>query len=329
MSPRPARCAGALLVGMLLVVATASSASAAPAPAPTDPFCAAYGDSFDISFRIVFAAQFAESAGPGTGDEAEREFALVLSPKLEQLSRTMADNADPPLDRALRRQADAYAKGVDLLEAAGLTRAQLDALATAPIDISSDDLATLLGGVNLQQADIVRAADQLARARDGADISAASTSARRAYQHAGVDCGVLPEPGVACKQLLTRAEASAALGGKARVANEGNTCVATVGAKKPADDDPRIGIDVYRSPRAYDRITAGVEGQDVAGIGDAASTLGTYNTFASIKTCGRSLVVKAGTRTVVVAMCLGTGVDVPVAVLTDLATKEIDRLAGR
>jgi hypothetical protein len=324
MSTRPARCAVALLAVGLLAIATAPGVSAAPTAAPPDAFCAAYSEVFDVSFRIVFNAQFVESANPGAGNEAEREFALILSPKLEQLSRVLADNAAPPLDRALRRQADAYAKGVALLQAAGLTQAQVDALAAAPSDISSDDLAALLAGANLQQAGIVRAADQLARVRKDGDIAAASAAARQAYQDAGVDCGVLPEPGVRCKKLVTPTEASAVLGAKARVRTKGNTCLATVGSK-PAADGPLIGIDVYRSARAFDRITAGNEGQAVAGVGEAASMLGSFNTFGSIKTCGRSLVVKAGDRTTVVAACLGTGVDVPAATLTDLAQKVIGR----
>jgi hypothetical protein len=320
---RPSRCAVALLAVALLAIVTAPSVSAQNI-GPTDAFCQAYAESFDVSFRIVFNAQLVEAANRGAGNEAEREFALILSPKLEQLSRVLAENAEPPLDEALRKQADAYAQGVALLQAAGLTQAQVDALAAAPTDISSDDLATLLGGANLQQAGIVRAADQLARIRQKSDIAAASAPARAAYQRAGVDCGVLPEAGVKCKRLVTAAEASAVLGAKARVANDGNSCLATVG-KKPAADGPLLAVDVYRSPRAYDRITAGNEAQAVAGVGDVASMLRSFNTFGSIKTCGHTLVVKVAERTTVVAVCLGTGVDVPEATLTDLAQKVIGR----
>jgi hypothetical protein len=100
------------------------------------------------------------------------------------------------------------------------------------------------------------------------------------------------------------------LGAEPEVENDDGTCEYTVDGTG-ADDDATLGVEVYRSVLAYQRIASSVDGDALPGIGDDAVAVAGFNTFASIKTCGRTLVVASAGKTIVVAGCIRGSDDEP------------------
>ncbi len=83
---------------------------------------------------------------------------------------------------------------------------------------------------------------------------------------------------------------------------------------------------MYDSARAYDNLVKNVKGTSVSGVGDRASTHPGYNAYGNERTCGRTLDVLAGKRTIAVALCLANDAAVPDAQLVDIATGVLARL---
>jgi len=116
-------------------------------------------------------------------------------------------------------------------------------------------------------------------------------------------CGVFPV-GVNCERVVTNAEATAVLGGRATTKNDDGTCT-YAGAGGNGGDAPELAVDVYQSSLAFDRLSTSGQGQSVPGAGDAAVVVDGFNSFSRTNTCGRTLYVKQAEQTVVVAACTG------------------------
>jgi hypothetical protein len=162
----------------------------------------------------------------------------------------------------------------------------------------------------VKKAALERAAKQFGKTREKVDLGAATPRQQEAFGVMGVGCGVFPDPDLDCETLLTPRESAAVLGAEPEVENDDGTCEYTVDGTG-ADDDATLGVEVYRSVLAYQRIASSVDGDALPGIGDDAVAVAGFNTFASIKTCGRTLVVASAGKTIVVAGCIRGSDDEP------------------
>jgi len=296
------------VIGALIVVGAASPASAAgrAAKAPTRAACAAFADYFQIEYLVAFASALAgigdKAKAAATAAEIRDTFHLILSPKLDQVTRTLADGTDPALHKLFVRQAKGFARGVALLEGVGLTRAQIQKLSA--LDLKPEtDLQQVIGDVNLDKQELKRAVKKFTSSAKEIDLNRATAKEKRAFSEAGSACGVFPV-NVDCSQVVTTGEASAVLGASATTKNKDGTCTYT-GPAANGQDAAELAVDVYQSSLAFDRLSASSQSQSVPGVGDAAVTIAGFSAFSSVKTCGRTLITRRGERTVVVAACTG------------------------
>ena len=295
--------AGALVAS----IGAASTAGAVPVAVPKQATCEAFSDYFQAAFFVQIATAFATEED--AAEDLRNMLVLVLSPKLERLTTDLARDSDPTLRKLYKVQADAFAKGVDLLEGAGLTRRQVKTLSELPVG-SDFDTQELLGDVDVKKAALERAAKEFGKTRKKIDLGGATPKQQAAFGSMGVDCGVFPDPDLDCETLLTRTESAAVLGAEPEVDNDQGTCEYTVDGTG-ADDDTTLGVEVYRSELAYQRIAASVDGEAVSGIGDDAVVVAGFNTFSHIETCGRTMVVASAGKTIVVAACIRGSDDEP------------------
>jgi hypothetical protein len=310
----------AAFVGALLVVCASSPAMAARttatpstatpstggSKAPTRAACEAFADYFQIEFLVAFASAFAD-IGDGkkakeTATEIRDTFHLILSPKLEQVTRTLADGTDPALRKLFVRQAKGFGRGVALLEDVGLTKGQIQTLSELDLKPQTD-LQQVVGDVDLDKQELKRAVKRFGSSAKSIDLNQATSKEQRAFADAGSACGVFPVD-VSCSKVVTTDEATGLLGGLVTTTSKDGTCTYTGPADK-SQDAAELAVDVYQSSLTFDRITESVQNQSVPGVGDAAVALDGFNSFSSVKSCGRTLVAKQGERTVVVAACTG------------------------
>jgi hypothetical protein len=319
----------AVLAAVSLLAAALPADASRPAKAvapPTREACEAFSDYFQIEFLVAFAALFANAGDKKDAAKAEREitnsFHLLLSPKLERVTQTLADGTDPPLHKLFTRQAKAFAKGVAMLEDVGLSADQIQKLADAEITAETD-LQAVVGEVDIDKQALSRATKRFGASAKSIDINDASAKQKAAFSAAGSACGVFPTGGD-CTALVTGAEAEAFLGAPAKTGNNDGTCTYTAKTGS-SQDDAELAVDVYESTLAFDRLTKAAQNQSVPGAGDAAIAVDGFSAFSSSKTCGRTLYVKQGERTVVVAACTG---DTPPAdaELVGVATNVLSRL---
>jgi hypothetical protein len=325
------RTAAATLVGVLLLLAaTAPVAAADPKPSaqpPTRGACEAFADYFQIEYLVAFASAFASLGGKQQPKDAEAQirdtFHLILSPKLQKITETLAAGTRPPARRLFVQQGKVYAKGVALLEGVGLTKDQIQKL--SELDLKPEtDLQQVIGDVQLDKQELNRAVKKFGATTANLDLNEATAKERAAFQAAGTACGVFPAA-LDCATVVTRAEAGSLLGATPKVANEDGTCTYTVAARSAGGDDAVLAVDAYKSSLAYDRLTSSAQNQAVPGVGDAAVAVDGFNAFSSIKTCGRTLITKQAEQTVVVAAC--TGAPLPTTdALAGVATKVLERL---
>jgi len=300
----------ATAIGAVLAAGAALPAGSAmrqsEAPAPTRAACEAFADYFQVEYLVAFASAFAGFGDKKKAEETAAEirdtFHLILSPKLEQVTRTLADGTSPVLRKLFVRQAKGFGRGVALLESVGLTKAQIQTL--SELDLKPEtDIQKVVGDVNLDKAELKRAVKKFAASAKGLDLDQATSRERRAFAAAGTACGVFPAD-VTCSQVVTTDEAAAFLGVPATVKNEDGTCTYT-GPPEKGRDAAALAVDIYESSLAFDRLSTSAQSQSVPGVGDAAAVVDGFNAFSSTSTCGRTLFVKRGERTVVVAACTG------------------------
>ncbi len=315
-------------VVVLVVGIPASSAGAELSGAPAPGFCDPLAQYFDLSFQIQFIKAFAGATGDDDAANAAGDaLVLVLAPKLEQLTRSMAATAPSALRRSLERQATRFAEGTALLEEAGLTPQQVATLAAAPLDLDATSLDALLGQVDVPKDELEAAAAEF----DGDRLlepTRGTAAQRKAFERAVTDCGVVPIAGLDCDELVKPSEAADAVGSPATVERRNGTCV-YVGSAQDTGDPAQMTVEVYRGNRAYGRLTQGAQNQDVPGLGVRATAIDGYTTFSSTKTCGRTIVSDDGTRTVVVALCIPDAEDEgPIATVTDVSRRALERVGS-
>jgi hypothetical protein len=306
-SPRVVLVAAVATASLALgAVPAAAAPSATDSAPPTPEACEAFSDYFQIEFLVAFASAFAQVGDEKDAAKAEAEirnsFHLLLSPKLEQVTQTLADGTGPPLRKLFRQQAKAFGKGVAMLADLGLSAEQIQSLADVELTAETD-LQAVVGDVDLDKQELSRATKKFGATADSIDINGATAKQKQAFSAAGSSCGVFPVGGE-CRTLVSADEAEAFLGAPAETADDDGTCTYTAKAAS-AQDDLELAVDVYESTLAYDRLTASSQNQSVPDVGEAAIAIDGFNAFSSIKTCGRTLFVRQGGRTVVVAACVG------------------------
>jgi hypothetical protein len=313
---RPTRASiAALLVVCALVVgvampATTVGASTRRAPLSTKA-CDAFVEYFQIEFLVAFANAFAglgqdagsDSGGSDTGPTREQiqdTFHLILSPKLEVLTGTLAQEGPKSIRSLFARQEAVFARGRDILGDAGLTKKQLKALAT--IDLSPDtDVSEVLGDVKLSKKKIAAAAKEFGEHSADLNLDDTTTPAQqRAFQNAGTGCGVFPGTDVACDSLVSSELQRRLLGGATTVKDDQGSCTFT-GPKDARGDEPVLIVDLYGSQRTFDRLVEQLQGGEQVDA-DTYLTEG-FSSFSAVKTCGRTLYSKTADGTLVVALC--------------------------
>ncbi len=314
------RRAVALFVGALLVLGASApamaSSSAKGSTPPTRDACEAFADYFQIEYLVAFASAFAQLGDKKSAKAAAAEirdnFHLILSPKLEQVTKTLAAGTDPVVRKLFAQQAATFAKGVALLEGLGLSKDQIQKIAA--VDLKPDtDLQQVVGEVNLDKKKLKAAVKTFGASAKSVDINEATSKQRAAFSDAGTACGVFPDH-VDCSKIVTTAEATALLGSSAKVANDDGTCTYTGAAPSSPDsasqsstgqDPVQLSVDVYASSLTFDRLTESGQHESVPNVGDEAVAVDGFTAFSSFKTCGRTLITKQAQRTVVVAACTG------------------------
>jgi hypothetical protein len=333
MRGRAARVVAALVCAAVLGAATVSNAGAAARqPAvPSDRFCNAFGDYFQIVFQLQLITAFASLGEPKpktTPEDARNLFLLVLSPKLERLTRQMVPEPKTHLRALFTKQNKSFRVALDLLRGVGFTDKQLMVISKSALDTSDAELKRVVGEVKATKAQMNAAAKKFGKQGETLDLGTVGAKDQRALASVGSACGTFPSA-VDCATLVTSAEAANILGGPATKADS-NGC-GYDGAAPAVGTKPQLGFDVYTSARAFATITKGTQNQNVPGVGDDAIALEGFNTFSLDSTCGKSLAVKAGKRVVVVALCLadnanGTTANVPTATLIAVARQILARL---
>jgi hypothetical protein len=300
---------GALITGLALP-ATTVGASIRRAPLSTKA-CDAFVDYFQIEFLVAFANAFAgvaQDAGPDgagndnslTREQVQDTFHLILSPKLEVLTGTLAEEGPKPIRSLFARQQAVFARGIKLLGGAGLTKKQLTAL--AHLDLSPDtDVSQVLGDVKLSKKKIAAAAKEFGKHSGDLNLDDKTTPAQqRAFQKAGTGCGVFPRSDVACDELVSSELQRQLLGGATTVKDDQGSCTYT-GPKDARGDEPVLIVDLYGSQRTFDRLVEQLQGGEKVNP-DTYITEG-FSSFSSVKTCGRTLYSKTADGTLVVALC--------------------------
>ena len=337
----------AALVAVATVLATVpavGAAGAAGAPAPSAKACRAYDDYFQVTFAVALITQLGEAFSEvhrtggtttttsaaetttSTGNQADPEeirnfILLVLSPKLAQSTAVLARTAPRSIRPIFAEQRDVYREGVELLRDVGLSEHELELIREADFGEESPD--ELAGDLDIDRADLEDAAAEFGRSADVLTASEASDAQAREFQRLGVDCGSLPDSTVDCEALVGADLRDRLLGAGATVENNGDTCTYT-GAKTDNGDEPVLGVNVYRTAAAYDRLVEQNKAQDE--IDDDNATIDGYTTFSSFKTCGRTLFSRADAATVVVALCPVDDAAVPDADLTDVRDAVVEEL---
>ncbi len=304
----------ALALGAILVLgasapAMASSVAKDPKP-PTRAACAAFVDYFQIEVLVALASGFAQAGNKKksekTANNIRDTFRLVLSPKLQQVTQTLADGTDPAVRTLFAQAAKAYGRGVALLEGAGLSKTQIAKL--AKFDLKPDmDLQQVVGDVNLSKQKLKQAVKEFSSSFSSSaaqvDPKRATSKQRSGFQALSSSCGASPVE-VDCSSIVTADEAAAFLGVAVTTENDDGPCTYT----GPDDEDGRaaeLAVSVWSSLLIYDQLTEGVPSQSVPGVGDAAVVINGFSTEGRGGTCGRTLFVKQGEHTVSVAACTG------------------------
>ena len=149
------------------------AAGASTGRAPNAEFCSGFADYFAASVVVQFAVGLADSFDTkhtGKAEEVRSSFLLVLSPKLELITRTMARSGPTLLRGAFAKQAKAFGIGVKLLRGAGLTDAQITQIAHATIDSTDTSLEQLTAKIDVSAAAIRKASNTFKKQVNAVDL---------------------------------------------------------------------------------------------------------------------------------------------------------------
>jgi hypothetical protein len=318
---RPARwfVALATLVGLVALAVPAGASVPERVGKLPDTACDAFVDYFQIEFLAAFASAFAnvgqnldpksKTGGKGfTQADIQNTFHLIFSPKLEQVTDTLATQGPKSIRHLFAQQRDVYTRGVAILRDIGLTPKQITALAT--VKLSPDtDLTKLLGDVKLTKGQIRNAARRFGQHAGALNLNDTVTPAQqKSFQDAGTGCGVFPGTDVKCADLVSSDLEQRVLGGPATVKNKQGSCTYT-GPSDPGGDTPVMVVDVYDGVRTFDRLFEQLKGGQMVDP-NTYITQG-FTSFSDTKTCGRTLYSKATAATVVVAACASNDAAIP------------------
>jgi hypothetical protein len=299
----------ALLASSVLTIAGPATAGAStPRQKLSNEACDGFADYFTIEFLVAFASAFAGLGGESakaddgstvTADDVANTFHLIFSPKLEKITGTLAAESPKSIRKLFARQHAVFAQGVDMLEELGLTKRQLKVL--SELDLSPNtDVAQLLGEVKVSKAKLLTAAKDFGKIAAPLDLNDSTTAAQqRAFQQTGTRCGVFPESDLDCESLVGTELSAPLVGGDPAVKNDQGSCTYT-GPAGADGDEPVMIVDVYPSPRTFDRLIKALP--DAEKVGDAYVADG-FSSFSSTKTCGKTLYSQNDGDTIVVALC--------------------------
>ena len=190
----------AMLATLLGVRAGAGVQSASPTPG--DSYCSAFGDYYSVSFTVEFIVRLAGSfnTAPSTGSQSKKQASpneirstllLLFSPKMEHVTGTLAHGGAAILRTLFKKQQSVFARGVALLQQAGLTRKQIEVLANARVDANNTDIERLTGKVKLSAKKLTNLAESFRR--DLQSLGNGSTKENAAFKSAGTKCGAFPK----------------------------------------------------------------------------------------------------------------------------------------
>ncbi len=315
--------ATALAVTLALVPTLAPApASATVGRAPlTDDYCSAFSEFYSVTVLVEFSVALFEafSRAPGDAegsagspsadgddlpdaDQLRASYYALLSPKLSAVTAELARTSPRALKPLFRQQREIFERGVDLLRDVGIPEAQIDAIAVVSIDSATAEVSQLTGDVDIDDDALDTLAREFLVELDAFDDVDVSPKAERILDRSSSECGITPSVAYDCDEVLPESEAEAILGDTVTLEDEG--CDYT--GPEPVDGlTPEIEVLVYDSARAFDLVIGPVPTDDVAGIGDQAVALEGFNADGHSITCGRTLVVTEGDRTIVIALCLG------------------------
>jgi hypothetical protein len=319
----------ALVTGATLLLASMPATAGARTAAGDrgDTYCSALGAFYEATISVQIAVELGEAFSEGAGDafdadEVRAGLLILLSPKLEEVSKQLSKGGERALNRAFRRQRKVFARGVQLLRQTGVTDEQIDELRDVEVSEASDDLDELLGDSGVTEDDVAAAArkfkPELEKLTIGVDQEVTD-----AFEQAATECGVVSSP-IDCTTVFPQTDAEAILG--VTTSQDGSAC--DYEAVEGDGDAPEAAVEVYESGRAFDALTKNVEPETVEGIGDEAVSFEGFSAYFSGKTCGRTLVVREGDRTVVVALCLVDEAPVSNDQLAQVADAVLMRLEG-
>ena len=311
-----------VVVALLTLIATlpglvvpASTASAARTSKVSDKACDGFADYFTIEFLVAFASAFAGIGSGGLGgsgsskggtsssvsaEEIQDIFHLIFSPKLQAVTALLAHEAPSSIQGLFAKQEAVFNRGVDILEGLGLTRKQLQQLAA--LDLSPNtDVSKVLGDVKVSKAKLRAAGKEFGRDAGALDLNRVVNRAQqRAFQRTGTQCGVFPDSRIKCGSLVGTEVSAPLVGGAPTVKDKQGSCTYT-GPAEPGADEPLMIVDVYPTPRTFERFAKQLQSpQNV----DADTYLADgFSSFASSKTCGKTLYSRTAADTIVVALC--------------------------
>jgi len=271
-------------------------------------FCSVWEDTLPAMFVLGLADAFAEAGGStntttvGTTTDtgmADDVLLLLLSPRLQALFEAAADASSADAADAFRQAAEAMAGGVERLADAGLSEDEIDQLREADLT-AEEDLPT--GSVD--EAALQRAAegfsDELDEVFGGLDDAAPS----EAFEELVAACGEQVTGGVDPCDLLGGDTITSVVGSGPTVDGPQSGFAGGVSCVWEGDDGSELAVTVAAASY-YDQVSDAYEAsgvEQVSGLGDEAFVADGFNYAAGGGTSGRSLFVKTGERTVVVAV---------------------------
>jgi hypothetical protein len=287
----------------------------------TDDFCSAFGEFYTVTVLVEFSvalfeafsqvpddAEGSEGSTSADGDDVpdadqlRASYYALLSPKLAAVTNELARTAPRVIKSVFRQQSEIFDRGVELLRDAGIPESQIDAIADGAVDSTTAEVSQLTGEVDISDDAIETLARDFLVELDAFDAIDVSPKAERTLDRASSECGITPSVAYDCHDVLPESEAEAILGDTVTLEDEG----CDYKGPEPVDGQtPEIEVLVYDSARAFDVVVGPVETEDVEGIGDQAVALEGFNADGHTITCGRTLVVADGDRTIVTALCLG------------------------
>ncbi len=343
---RTAALAALLVVSLVVAFAapgagstTASGAGStlAGGRTPSADACTALADYYEVSIVIAVITGFAEAfeglgeessgdassgsettistAEPLDADQLRNVFYLVLSPKLEDSTATLADEGPRSVRRAFARQRDVFAEGVEILRDLGLTRAQIEEIRALNLGVDEETPESLTGDLGVSEAEVEEAAERFGEELESVSADDGTVEEPRALQRLGVDCGVVPDDSLDCDELVSADLQQQLLEDTPVVEDEGGTCTYTVGSDL-GPDTPEIAVEVYRSADAFGRFTEQDDANEVLDRDNVARE--GLATSSGGKTCGRTLYSRDDATTIVVGICLPDDAEVPDDMLMDV-----------